>query len=393
MNTTESRIREALHQLDFLSDVAVVGGAVRDALVGRESDDIDVATSDRPQVVKEKAEARGWKTVDTGIEHGTVTLLDGNTEFEVTTFRRDVSCDGRNATVEFADSIREDLSRRDFTINAMAARLDGDDLEIIDPFGGQRDINKELISTVGHALTRFKEDYLRVVRALRFAARYDFDIAQDARRSMIDLSGRVTENVSVERIVTEIEKAMKDDRPDEFLRQLIWLDILQDAASLNKEVSTIAAMKAFDEEAVQKAASKDRMTVFLLELSSTCLKDLGELQKELRLPNDLVQTAEKVGIVLELLKTPVGEKNRREILAAYRDVLPLARRIGVSAYEIPEQRLEDPNVSLEPVLSGQDLIEAGMEEGRQIGEKLDEAHRIQVREETEDKAELLSRVL
>ena len=227
--TMSDNIRSALEELYFLSDAYVVGGAVRDSLIGRESDDIDVATRDRPETVKAKAEFRGWNTVDTGIDHGTVTLLKGDSEYEVTTFRRDVSTDGRNATVEFATAVEEDLKRRDFTINAMAAGLDSSGNEFMkDPFGGIEDLINERIRAVGDPKTRFREDLLRIVRAFRFGARYGFEIGDPERSAIEELSGEVVDNVSPERITAEIKKAMKSPNPHSFTSKLVGSGILAD---------------------------------------------------------------------------------------------------------------------------------------------------------------------
>ncbi len=144
-----------------------VGGAIRDAHMGVDRADWDIATDARP------AQVRGLfpRTVPLGIEHGTVGVIAGDgTMYEVTTFRRDVETDGRHAVVEFAESIDEDLSRRDFTINAVAWRPATGELR--DPFRGLADLDRGVLRAVGDPEQRFAEDYLRVLRGLRFAGRY-----------------------------------------------------------------------------------------------------------------------------------------------------------------------------------------------------------------------------
>ena len=390
MTNTERHIRSALSHFSFLSDVHVVGGAVRDMIVGRESDDIDLATSDRPEDVVEKAENRGWNVHKTGIDHGTVTatfhrdVTRGPGEFEITTFRRDVSTDGRNATVEFADNVREDLKRRDFTINAMAVN---EDMEIIDPFDGQLDIEKGLVTTVGYPLTRFQEDFLRIVRAIRFAARFDFHIGHNEKRAMIDHADKVAKNVSVERVMMETKKAMKDDHPTLFLDWMDRLGIFEDFLD-----AEIYRPNFHQVEPVENP--EDRM-ILLVEklLYNTVTLDNEEVKNRLSLSNEIFDKAKKVGVVFELLSTLISETNRRKVLAANTDVLSEARRIGTQAKGIPEKRFEKPDVPLEPIVSGQDLIDAGLEEGPAIGEFLDEAHRIQLEESITDKSELLNRIL
>ena len=163
-----ARLLEAGHETWY------VGGAVRDVLLERirkrpapslAESIIDIATAARP----EQVQALFRRTVPVGIEHGTVAVLDGeNRAHEVTTFRKDVTTDGRHAQVAFGVSLEEDLARRDFTINAIAVHPATG--EIRDPFGGWADLEAGLVRAVGEAGTRFREDYLRVLRALRFAA-------------------------------------------------------------------------------------------------------------------------------------------------------------------------------------------------------------------------------
>ncbi len=180
-----------------------VGGAVRNAVLGLPAVDWDVATSARPEQVR----AIFRRTVPIGIEHGTVGVLwkDG-VLYEVTTFRRDIETDGRHAVVSFADSIEEDLARRDFTINALA--WDPATRELYDPFDGRADLAAGRIRTVGDPAERFAEDYLRVLRALRFAGQLEYDIEEgtwDALRGAAPLLARL----SAERIREELWKVLR----------------------------------------------------------------------------------------------------------------------------------------------------------------------------------------
>jgi poly(A) polymerase len=147
----------------------LVGGCVRNALLGVPVADIDIATDARPERVVELCEACGLKPVPTGIEHGTVTVVSGGRPHEVTTFRRDVETDGRRAVVAFSDRISEDAARRDFTINALYAEGDG---SVIDPLSGLPDIVARRVRFVGTPEDRIREDYLRILRFFRFHAAY-----------------------------------------------------------------------------------------------------------------------------------------------------------------------------------------------------------------------------
>lgn len=186
----------------------VVGGCVRDSILGRAPADWDITTSARPEQVK----ALFPKTIDTGLKHGTVTIMRGKTGYEVTTYRIDGLYEDhrRPSEVTFTDSLREDLMRRDFTINAMAYN---ETQGLVDFFGGIRDLEAGLIRCVGNPADRFEEDALRMLRAVRFAGQMNFRI-DAATRNAITLKHRLLSNVSAERIQMELLKMMISGHPD-----------------------------------------------------------------------------------------------------------------------------------------------------------------------------------
>ena len=162
------RLLKALGAADGLT--RYVGGAVRDELLGLPVNDIDLATRIRPEEVVERLEAAGIKVVPTGIEHGTVTAVSDGQPVEVTSLRRDVSTDGRRATIAFTDDWKEDAARRDFTINALSA--DPRTGEVFDYFGGLDDIRARRVRFIGDPEARIAEDHLRILRFFRFHARF-----------------------------------------------------------------------------------------------------------------------------------------------------------------------------------------------------------------------------
>lgn len=180
----------------------IVGGAVRDALLGREPTEWDLATAAPPNRVRELFR----RTVPVGLRHGTVGVLgrDG-VLYEVTTFRRDVATDGRHAEVVFTRSLEDDLARRDFTINALAWHPLRQELR--DPFGGLEDLRRGWLRTVGDPAQRFAEDYLRVLRAFRFAGRYDLEIEPATWAALVAAVPHVP-RLSAERIREELVKTM-----------------------------------------------------------------------------------------------------------------------------------------------------------------------------------------
>ena len=208
----------------------VVGGCVRDSILGREPGDWDITTSARPEEIK----ALFRKTIDTGIAHGTVTVMQGKEGFEVTTYRVDGEYeDGRHPNeVVFTPDLKEDLRRRDFTINAMAYN---EKEGLIDLYNGMYDLKYRNIRCVGNADERFDEDALRILRAVRFAAQLDFGIERETYAAIC----RHAENlrkVSSERIQVEIVKILTSPNPEK------WLDLyrnktVEDGISAMQEVS------------------------------------------------------------------------------------------------------------------------------------------------------------
>lgn len=185
-----------------------VGGCVRDSLLGREPNDWDITTSAMPEEVKKLFK----KTFDTGIQHGTVSVLLNKEIFEVTTYRIDGEYeDARHPKdVVFTRELKEDLLRRDFTINAMAYNPSKG---LVDLYGGMDDLNNKVIRCVGNPYDRFSEDALRIMRAVRFASQLDYKIEENTKKAIQELSGNLTK-ISVERIQTELVKMMVSDHPE-----------------------------------------------------------------------------------------------------------------------------------------------------------------------------------
>lgn len=216
------RLKEALGPE---AELVIVGGAVRDELLGRPHSDWDLATRLLPEAVMARARAAGLKVIPTGLQHGTVTVLLEEQPVEVTTFRSDGDyLDGRRpAAVRLGVDLVEDLARRDFTINAMAQPVGGGDL--VDPFGGRGDLAARVIRAVGDPRARFAEDGLRTLRACRFAAQLGFDV-EAATLAAIPERLEVAAKVSVERAFTELDKLLRGAEPDRGLALLVETGLL-----------------------------------------------------------------------------------------------------------------------------------------------------------------------
>ena len=193
--------------------LALVGGPVRDALLGRLGNDLDFTTDARPEVTKKILQGWAENVWDTGIEFGTVAGKRGDTTVEVTTYRTEsYDPDSRKPEVEYGDSIEGDLSRRDFTVNSMALELTTKTPEFIDPFNGLEDLAKRVLRTPAKAENSFSDDPLRMMRAARFASQLDFEIAPNVLQAMKDMSGRIS-IISAERIRDEFTKMLMSKNP------------------------------------------------------------------------------------------------------------------------------------------------------------------------------------
>ena len=203
-----SRLLGALRRAGF--EAYVVGGCVRDSLLGRTPGDWDICTSARPEQVRTVFSA--YRQILTGEKHGTVAVIVGGTPYEITTYRVDGQYhDSRHPdAVQFVPQVQPDLARRDFTINAMAYHPEHG---LVDLFGGMEDINRKIIRCVGDPVERFTEDALRMLRAVRFSAQLGFTVEENTKAALARMSGNL-EHVSAERIQTELVKLLVSDHPD-----------------------------------------------------------------------------------------------------------------------------------------------------------------------------------
>lgn len=198
-----AEVTEIINRLENAGyEAYCVGGAIRDSVMGIAPGDWDITTSALPHQTQEIL--KDFKTVDTGLKHGTLTVIINHTPFEVTTFRIDGEYgDNRHPeNVEFTGNIKDDLARRDFTVNALAYNIN---TGIVDLYGGQDDIYNSIIKTVGNPDKRFNEDGLRIIRALRFSAVLGFEIEKETAKS-IHKNKDLLKNISAERIATELVK-------------------------------------------------------------------------------------------------------------------------------------------------------------------------------------------
>ena len=180
-----------------------VGGCVRKFLKDEDIDDIDIATVFSPEEVKEKLKDSDFKIIDTGIEHGSVTVIINSNKFEITTLRQDIKTDGRHAEVSFTDNWKQDSKRRDFTINAIYMDIRG---KIYNPQNGIEDLKNNQINFIGNPSSRIEEDYLRIIRYIRFCVQYNIKNSEPETVNAIKLNLNGIKNLSKERILSELNK-------------------------------------------------------------------------------------------------------------------------------------------------------------------------------------------
>ena len=394
-------------------DAYAVGGCVRDTLLGREPKDWDITTSARPEAVKSLFS----HTIDTGIQHGTVTVMLDHVGYEVTTYRIDGEYEDSRHPKEviFTRNLVEDLKRRDFTINAMAYN---DESGLVDVFEGEQDLKKGVIRCVGNAHDRFGEDALRMLRAVRFAAQLGFSIEEQTRAAVADLALTLSK-VSAERIQMELVKLLTSANPQE-MREVYELglsrvflpefDRMMETPQHNKHhmytvgEHTIHAMKAIPADRVL------RLAVLFHDIAKPlCIttdeegqdhfkghpqegaKMTKEILRRLKFDNDTIDhvalfvryhderpvlTATNVRRIM----SHIGEENMEGLLAVKRaDTLGQSmyhreeKLAYIDEYETLWNQIQAENQCVrkkELAVNGKDLITLGMKQGKEIGEMI-----------------------
>ena len=258
-------------------EARVVGGAVRDFLLGVDGADVDVASTLTPEQTTEIAARHNWKAIPTGIAHGTVTLVLPNRIVEVTTLRRDVTTDGRRATVAFTQDWREDASRRDFTINAMSMDSDG---KIYDYFNGQSDAAAQRVRFIGDASTRITEDALRILRFFRFLAVIGKPPADAAAIAAITANKEMLTQLSGERIANEMRKLLGAHNPAYALRLMQSAGVAAFVFGRAIEPATMIRLQMLEGQADYQCSVWARALALLFNSplegeSKSSLKDFG----------------------------------------------------------------------------------------------------------------------
>jgi tRNA nucleotidyltransferase (CCA-adding enzyme) len=407
-----NRIIQKLNRYGY--EAYAVGGCVRDSLLGRTPQDWDITTSALPSQVKELFH----HTIDTGIQHGTVTVMLDHVGYEVTTYRIDGTYeDARHPKeVTFTSLLTEDLKRRDFTINAMAYN---EERGLVDEFDGIRDLNEGIVRCVGEPRERFSEDALRMLRAVRFAAQLGFSIDTDTKAAVRELSGTIAK-VSAERIQAELVKLLVSDHPQEIRTAyelgltrvfLPEFDRMMETEQVNKHhiytvgEHTICAMGNVRPDKIL------RLTMLLHDVAKPPCRttdekgqnhfkghpQMGEqmtkeILRRLKFDNDTIRMVSRL-VLYHDERPPITDRNVRRIMSrmgeeCFPQIFEVQRAdvLAQSMYHRQEklayilafeeqyrqilkagQCVKKSDLSI----NGRDLIEMGIPQGKQIGEVLD----------------------
>lgn len=255
--TEIEKIFRAIHSFSANSEIRYVGGCVRKIINKENFDDIDLAVNLNPKDVCEALNKNDIKYYESGIEHGTITALINNIKFEITSLRKDVDTDGRHAKVEFSDNWKEDASRRDFTINAIYADIDG---SLFDPFDGKKDLENGKIIFIGNAEIRIKEDYLRVLRYIRFFLNYSKAKHEPSVIKIIKKNLAGVSSISPERLLDELQKLVRSKGFSKLTKDKDSLEIINLVFPQLKNISLFGKLNSF---AIKNLAKVD----FILLLS------------------------------------------------------------------------------------------------------------------------------
>ena len=255
--TEVEQLFKAIHSFSVNSEIRYVGGCVRKIINKEDFDDIDLAVNLNPKDVCEALDKKNIKYYESGIKHGTITALINDIKFEITSLRKDIDTDGRHAKVEFSENWKEDASRRDFTINSIYADIDG---SLFDPFDGKKDLENGKVLFIGNAETRIKEDYLRILRYIRFFLNYSKVKHETSVIKIIkkNLTGMM--NISAERLLDELQKLVRSRGFTKLAKDKDSLEIISLIFPQLKNISLFSKLNSF---ALKNIANVD----FILLLS------------------------------------------------------------------------------------------------------------------------------
>jgi poly(A) polymerase len=354
------------------AEARIVGGAVRNALIGHPVKEIDIATPALPDEVMRLASNAGLGAYPTGIDHGTVTVVADGQSFEVTTLRRDIETDGRHAVVAFTTDWNEDAARRDFTINALYCGADG---SLYDPVGGLDDLHKRRVRFIGDPEARIREDYLRILRFFRFSAAYGKGQLDPAGLAAVVALKDGLLRLSPERVGAELLKLLAAPNAAEVVGVMDANGVLPLIIPTPADPQRLARLQAIERVLGQPPDALARLAA----LAINDPLDAQKLGRHLRLSNADVETVQKAALVHPALDPATPEADARALLYHLgpdrfcRAVRVAWARSGAPASE-PAWRvralLADRWKAPTMPLSGADVVALGVAPGPKVGSVL-----------------------
>ena len=355
------------------SKVRFVGGCVRKALCGEFIDDIDLATSLEPEEVKQKLASKNIKVIDVGISHGTVTAILNNKKFEITTLRKDLSTDGRHANVEFMLDWEADASRRDFTINAIYADIEG---RIFDPLNGKLDLKKGIVKFIGSPEERIQEDYLRILRYLRFFIEYslvdhDQSVIKSIKKNINGLN-----KISNERIFDELKKILKSKKLNNLFSNNHLSEIILSIFPQFQHHKRLKIKNSLEKKLANQYDTCLILAILILDGSN----EYEYFCYKFKVSNNIKKRLKNINDNYENLKNKkfYSEENIKRLIYLFskKDVIDLllfsACEIGKDEKINISELINNVNTSKIPKfpISGNDLKKYGYKSGEELGKKL-----------------------
>ena len=368
-----AKIFNAINTFSSLSEVRFVGGCIRKVINKEEIDDIDLATNLTPTQVCEALNKNNIKYYETGIEHGTITAVINDKSFEITTLRKDISTDGRHAEVEFSDDWKEDASRRDFSINAIYSDQEGN---LFDPFNGRKDILEGNINFIGSVEKRIKEDYLRIVRYIRFFLNYSKKKHDPKTLKNIKINLDGISNLSSERLLNELKKILKSNGFKNVSRDKESLELLSLIFPQLIRINSFEKLNSISEEIYQKSD-------FIFLLSVMIINETDNVDYFLYKFNLSKKDQKRIKILDNFYKDKITkntfkEKNLIKILyfqgrQAILDILNYkiitTKKIDPNLIELKRQ-FENKELPTFPIDTKNLMQEYDLVEGKTLGKKL-----------------------
>ncbi len=367
------KIFESIYSYSPESEIRYVGGCIRKIINGEKVDDIDFATNLEPEQVCEALKKNNIKYYASGIVHGTITAIEDKYKFEITTLREDILTDGRHAKVKFSKDWKEDATRRDFTINSIYSDKDGN---LFDPFNGKKDLENGIINFIGDANKRIKEDYLRILRYLRFFSNYSKRNHNSETMKLLRINIGGISKLSKERLLDELKKITKIHTLEKLSKDKQSLDLILLIFPELKNIKVFSKLNSNDRHLL-----KGNDFIFLISLM--IIDDTDNADYFLYKFNISKKEQKRIKIINDFFKEKINSKTftennlnkffyyhgKQACLDILRHKIIQSKKVGKSLNKLYEA-YENRTIPVMPINAGLLMKKYEISEGRKLGEKL-----------------------